>query len=163
MPTTLTAVATVLDPRQAMRVDARTGTGFDLTFDIEGAGADRAGPSPTESILAALAACTSMDVGSILRKKRQPADSYRIAVTGEKRDEHPQVYTSIVIEHLVSGDVEPEAVRRSVELSATTYCPVNAMLSRSVRIEHRYRLTPAHGDEVAALVAVTGPEGAQIL
>ena len=163
MPTTLTAMATVLDPRQAVRVDARTGTGFDLTFDTDAAGADRAGPSPTESILAALAACTSMDVGSILRKKRQPADSYRIVVTGEKRDEHPQVYTSIVIEHLVAGDVEPEAVRRSVELSATMYCPISAMLSRSVRIEHRYRLTPAHGDEVAALVAVTGPEGARVL
>jgi putative redox protein len=163
MPTTLTAMATVLDPAEALRVDAHTGTGFDLTFDTDAAGADRAGPSPTESILAALAACTSMDVGAILRKKRQPADGYRIAVTGEKRDEHPQVYTSIVIEHLVSGDIEPEAVRRSVELSATMYCPVSAMLSRSVRIEHRYRLTPTHGDEVAALVAITGPEGAQVL
>lgn len=162
MPTTLTAVATVLDPKQTLRVDAHTGTGFDLTFDTAEAGADRAGPSPTESLLAALAACTSMDVGAILRKKRQPADSYRIAVTGEKRDEHPQVYTRIVIEHIVSGDVEPEAVRRSVELSATMYCPVNAMLSRSVEIEHRYRLTPAHGDEVAALVAVTGPEGTRV-
>jgi putative redox protein len=163
MPITLTALATVLDPHEALRVDARTGTGFDLTFDVEEAGAERAGPSPTESILAALAACTSMDVGSILRKKRQPADGYRITVTGERRDEHPQVYTRIVIEHLVAGDVEPEAVRRSVELSATAYCPVSAMLSRSVRIEHRYRLTPTHGDEVAALVAITGPEGTQVL
>ncbi len=107
MPTTLTVLATVLDPREALRVDAHTGTGFDLTFDVEGAGAERAGPSPTESILAALAACTSMDVGAILRKKRQPADSYRIAVTGEKRDEHPQVYTSIVVEHLVSATSSP--------------------------------------------------------
>jgi putative redox protein len=163
MPTTLTALATVLDPHGGLRVDARTGTGYDLTFDIEEAGAERAGPSPTESILAALAACTSMDVASILRKKRQPADGYRIAVTGERRDEHPQVYTRIVVEHLVSGDVEPEAVRRSVELSATAYCPVSAMLSRSVRIEHRYRLTPTDGDEVAALVAITGPEGTQVL
>jgi putative redox protein len=163
MPTTLTALATVVDPQGAMRVDARTGTGFELTFDTDEAGADRAGPSPTESLLAALAACTSMDVGSILRKKRQPAAAYRIAVTGQKRDEHPQVYTSIVIEHLVSGDVEPEAVRRSVELSATMYCPVNAMLSRSARIEHRYRLTRPNGEEVAAMVAITSPEGTQVL
>lgn len=163
MPTTLTALATVFDPRGGLRVDARTGTGFEMSFDTDDSGSDRAGPSPTESILAALAACTSMDVASILRKKRQPADSYRIAVTGQKADEHPQVYTDIVIEHLVSGDVEPEALRRSVELSATTYCPVNAMLSHSVRIEHRYRLRQTDGQEVSALVAITGPEGSQIL
>jgi putative redox protein len=162
MPTTLKALATVVDPQQAVRVDAVTGTGFEMTFDTAGGGDHRAGPSPTEAILAALAGCTSMDVGAILRKKRQPPESYRIAVTGQKRDEHPQVYTNIVIEHLVSGEVEPEALRRAVELSATTYCPVNAMLSHSVRIEHRYRLTRRAGDEVNALVVVTGPEGTEV-
>jgi putative redox protein len=163
MPTTLTALATVLNPGEAMRVDAMTGTGFQVTFDVANESGDRAGPSPTESILAALAACTSMDVGSILRKKRRPPATYRIAVTGEKRDEHPQVYTSIVVEHQVTGDVEPDALRRAVELSATTYCPVSAMLAHSVRIEHRFRLTPADGEEVSALVVVTGPEGPQVL
>ena len=163
MPTTLTALATVVDPGQAMRVDVVTGTGFQLVFDTADAGADRAGPSPTESVLAALAACTSMDVASILRKKRQLAATYRIAVTGEKADEHPQVYTSIVVEHQVTGEVEPEALRRAVELSATTYCPVSAMLSHSVRIEHRYRLRQGERDEVSALVALTGPEGARVL
>ena len=163
MPTTLTAVATVADPRQGARVGVLTGTGFGMTFDIADAEGNRGGPSPTESLLAALAACTSMDVSSILRKKRQPPSSYRIAVTGEKRDEHPQVYTGIVVEHQVAGDVEAEAVRRAVELSATTYCPVNAMLSRSVRIEHRFRLAQEDGEEVSALVAISGPEGTQVL
>jgi putative redox protein len=163
MPTTLTALATVVDPGQAVRVDVVTGTGFGLIFDTADAEADRAGPSPTESILAALAACTAMDVDSILRKKRQPVSSYRIAVTGHKRDEHPQVYTSIVVEHQVIGDVEPEAVRRAVELSATTYCPVSAMLSHSVRIEHRFRLSEEGREEVSALVVTTGPEGPQVV
>jgi putative redox protein len=163
MPTTMTALATVPDPGGRARADVLTGTGFTITFDITEEGAVRAGPSPTESILAALSACTSMDVGSILRKKRQPATSYRIAVTGEKRDEHPQVYTSIMVEHQVAGDVEPEALRRAVELSATVYCPVSAMLSATVRLEHRFRLVRGDGEEVSALVAVTGPEGAQVL
>jgi putative redox protein len=84
-------------------------------------------------------------------------------VTGEKADEHPQVYTSIAIEHQVSGAVEPDALRRAVELSATTYCPVSAMLSKSVRIEHRFRLVRETGEEVAALVVTTGPEGPQVV
>jgi putative redox protein len=156
-------LATVVEPQRAVRVDVLTGTGFQMIFDTDEAGVHRAGPGPTESLLGALAACTSMDVGSILRKKRQPAASYQIAVTAEKADAHPQVYASIVVEHRVSGKVEPEALRRAIELSATTYCPVSAMLSRSVRIEHRYRLTREGQDEVSALVATTGPEGTQLL
>ncbi|MDQ2853880.1 MAG: OsmC family protein [Chloroflexota bacterium] len=163
MPITVTALATIVDAERSMRVDVRTETGFNLTFDTADSGELRAGPGPTESVLAALAACTSMDVGSILRKKRQPATSYRIAVTAQKADEHPQVYTGIVIEHQVSGEVEPEALRRAIELSATSYCPVSAMLSRAVRIEHRYRLAREGQGEVSALVAVTGPDGAQVI
>jgi putative redox protein len=163
MPTRSSVLATVVEPQRAVRVDVLTGTGFQMIFDTDAAGDRRAGPGPTESLLGALAACTSMDVGSILRKKRQPAAGYQIAVTGEKAYAHPQVYTSIVVEHRVSGEVEPEALRRAIELSATTYCPVSAMLSRSVRIEHRYRLTREGQDEVSALVATTGPEGMQLL
>jgi putative redox protein len=163
MPTTVSVLATVVDPQHAPRVDVVTGTGFNLTFDTDDAGELRAGAGPTESVLAALAGCTSMDVGSILRKKRQPAASYRIAVTAQRADEHPQVYTGIVVEHQVSGEVQPEALRRAIELSATRYCPVSAMLSRGVRIEHRYRLVREGHEEISALVAITGPEGAQVL
>ena len=163
MPIHASVTATVVDPRHRLRVEVETGTGFHLTFDTEGSGADRAGPGPAESVLAVLAGCTAMDVASILRKKRQPAVSYRIAVSGERADEHPRVYTEIVVEHQVSGDVAPEALRRAIELSATTYCPVSAMLSRGVRIEHRYSLTRDGEEQVSALVAITGPEGAQVL
>ncbi len=163
MPTTVSVLATVVDPQHALRVDVVTGTGFKLTFDTGGAGELRAGPGPTESLLAALAGCTSMDVGPILRKKRQTVATYRIAVTAQKADEDPQVYTAIIVEHQVSGDVEPEALRRAIELSATRYCPVSATLSRAVRIEHRYRLARNGQAEISALVAITGPEGAQVL
>lgn len=163
MPTTVSVLATVIDPQHALRVDVVTGTGFSFTFDTAEAGELRAGAGPTEALLAALAGCTSMDVGPILRKKRQTAATYRIAVTGQRADEHPRIYTAITVEHQVSGEVEPEALRRAIELSATRYCPVSAMLSRSVRIEHRYRLTREGHEEVSALVAITGPEGAQVL
>lgn len=152
------ALVTFVDPADGLKVSAMTGSGHEITYDTDAAD-ERGGASPNESLLAALGACTSMDVASILRKKRQVADAYEIAVTGERAAEHPRVYTSIVVEHRVTGDIDPEAVRRSIELSATRYCPVNAVLSKSVRIEHRYRLAPnAQDDEpVSALVVVTGP------
>ena len=153
------AHATFADPGDGMRVDVRTDSGFAITLDTDEGGDGRSGPAPMEAVLAALAACTSMDVASILRKKRQAAVGYEIAVRGERSEEHPRVYTSIVVEHRISGDVDVEAVRRSVELSATRYCPVSAMLSASVRVEHRFRLMRAAGDPapVSASVVVTGP------
>jgi putative redox protein len=153
-----TALATFVDPADGLQVSAVTGSGHEITYDTDAAD-ERSGPSPNESLLAALAACTSMDVASILRKKRQVPDAYEIAVTGERATEHPRMYTSIVVEHRVTGDIDPEAVRRSIELSATRYCPVNALISKGVRVEHRYRLArDAQDDEpVSALVVVTGP------
>jgi putative redox protein len=159
VPTTNSILATFVDPAAGLAVDVATESGFALAFDTAEGGEARRGPSPTEVVLAALAACTAMDVAAILRKKRQRAIDYQIAVSGTRADKDPTVYTSIVVEHRVVGAVEPEALRRSVELSATRYCPVSAMLSASVTIEHRYRLWPARqeGDGVSALVTVTGP------
>lgn len=157
----ITIVATV-DPARN-RADARTASGYALSLagdPPEGAGD---APGPKETLLAALAGCTSMDVASILRKKRQVPDSYEISVTGESASEHPKVFTSIGVEHRVTGAVTAEALRRSIELSATRYCPVNAMLSAVATIEHRYRLTDEGGTQVDALVAVTGPTGSRIL
>jgi putative redox protein len=160
--TTGSLTATV-DPR-TLQVEATTESGFTVAFDRGESGAARRGAGPTEVVLAALAACTSMDVASILAKKRQRVDRYQVVVRGDRAAEHPKVFTRIEIEHHVSGAVEPEALRRSIELSATRYCPVSAMLSRATTLEHRYRLSRGDGEpETAeALVVTTGPDGARI-
>ena len=67
------------DAGDRLRVQATTESGFDLGFDTLSASEGGIGPGPTETILASLAACTAMDVASILRKKRQRVESYRIA------------------------------------------------------------------------------------
>jgi putative redox protein len=152
-------LATFVDPEVGMRVEEETGSGFPIAFDATDGSLPPTAGSPREGVLAALAACTAMDVASILRKKRQRARRYRIAVVGDTReDEHPHVFNRIVVEHQVEGQVEPEALRRSIELSATRYCPVVAMLSGAVTIEHRYRLRQTGAtEEQTALVMVTGP------
>jgi putative redox protein len=84
-----------------------------------------------------------MDVLSILRKKRQVITDYRVRVAGVQQAQHPRVYTQIVVQHIVSGPaVDPVAVARSVELSATRYCPVNAMLARACEVTHQFRIVP---------------------
>jgi putative redox protein len=159
MPTTSTLLATFVDPMEGLRVTAVSGSGFPVSFDTLSPEEGGTASSPTETVLAALAACTAMDVASILRKKRQPFDRYQISVSATRADRDPKVFTSIVVEHQVSGDVSAEALRRSIELSATAYCPVSAMLSASVPIEHRYAIRRGgDGDGVESeLVVATGP------
>lgn len=142
-----------------MRFTATTGSGRTIVFGDEAAAGEL---SPVETLAAALAACSAMDVASILEKKRQVWDLYRVEVAAEQRDEYPQVYTRIDVTHIVEGTVVLEAaVRRAVELSATKYCPVNAMVSAGATEVHhgfRMRCTGARPKEAEGEVAVTGPE-----
>jgi putative redox protein len=117
--------------------------------------------SPVETVVASLAACTGMDVISILVKKRQVVERYEIEARALQRTEYPQVLTEIEIVHVVEGPVVLEhAVRRAIELSATKYCPVNAMLSAgATEINHRYRMhcTGLNEKRAEGSVVVTGP------
>jgi putative redox protein len=141
------------------RVEARRPDAHLVSMDSDEPEGVGQAAGPKEVLLAALAGCTSMDVASILRKKRQAAASYEIVVSGEEAAEHPRVFTTIQVEHRIEGDVTAEALRRAIELSATRYCPVSAMLSAIATIEHRYVLTGADGARNEARVVVTGPAG----
>jgi putative redox protein len=142
-----------------MHFDVATGSGHDVVLDD---GEGDAGPRPTEMLLASLVACSAMDVVSLLVKKRQPFTAYRVEARGSQQSDYPQVYTWIELVHVVEGaGVDDAKVRRSIELSATKYCPINAMISAGpTEVQHRFRIVdsatePAETRE--GLVMVTGP------
>jgi putative redox protein len=142
----------------ASRFDARTGTDRTIVFGDEAAANEL---SPVETIVTALAACSAMDVIGILVKKRQVIDRYEIEITADQRDAYPQVFTRVEVVHVLDGTVVLErAVRRAIELSATKYCPVNAMLSSgATEVHHRFRMrcTGLEPKEAEGEVIVTGP------
>ncbi len=142
-----------------MHFSAITGTGRRLEF---GDDAEHNEQSPVELLATALGACSAMDVVSILAKKRQVYDTYRVDIRAEQRAEYPQVFTRIDVTHIVEGTVVLEAaVRRAVELSASKYCPVNAMLSAgATEVHHHFRMrcTGSEPNEASGEVLVTGPE-----
>ena len=117
--------------------------------------------SPMETLTVALGACSAMDVISIALKKRQTVERYLVHVQGEQRSEYPQVLTRCDVTHEVHGpNIEEAAIRRAIELSATKYCPVNAMLSAgATEVHHRYivRNTGPEPFEAEGEVIVTGP------
>ena len=140
-----------------MAFQATTGSGHTLVLDAAPAvgGAER-GSRPMELLLVGLGGCTGMDVISILRKMRQEVTGYTIRVTGDRASEHPKVFTTISIEHVVRGrGLSLEAVRRAVELSATRYCSAAAMLGRVAHIQETYRVVDdASGQEQRGALAL---------
>jgi putative redox protein len=147
-----------LEHKGGMLFEATPSSGHVIAFDER---ASNQGGSPVETVLAALASCSAMDVISIARKKRQAITSYTIEASGIQRDEYPQVFTEMEVVHVVTGtDLSEAAIRRSIELSATKYCPVNAMISAGATVvHHRYRIASsgARTIEAEGTVISTGP------
>ena len=142
-----------------LRFVVTTGSGHEVVFDD---GVSDGGPRPTEMLAAALAACSAMDVVSILAKKRQVFTSYAVETEAHQRDEFPQVFTRVDLVHVIEGPaLDLVAVRRSIELSATKYCPISAMISAGpTEIHHRYRIVNTAVEPATTLegeVIVTGP------
>ena len=140
------------------RFVARTGTGRSVVFG------DHPGEnelSPVETIVTALAACSAMDVVAIATKKRQAIDRYEVHALAEQRDDYPQVLTEVTVTHEVWGtNLEEAAIRRSIELSATKYCPVNAMISAGATVVHHLYVLHVTGPtprEASGEVTSTGP------
>jgi putative redox protein len=152
-----TNTATVALDGEGLRLIARTGSGHTIVMDN---GEGDTGPRPAELLVVAQAGCTAMDVVSILRKKRQSFTRYEVRVVGTQRtDPPPHVYEQMRIVHVVEGDVEVDAVRRAIELSATKYCTVTGNLASGVtEIHHSYIVRDAAGEEHYGVVVVTGPD-----
>jgi len=96
------------------------------------------GPTPLEAFLASAAACTAMDVISILEKKRQKVASYRVEIDGERSepDVYPRPYLCLTLRHIVEGEnLDPDAVARAVALSDEKYCTVVATLRANPEIK----------------------------
>jgi putative redox protein len=137
--------------KNGMTFTGSADTGFEVPLgahpDVGGA---NDGFRPLELMAVSLAGCTAMDVISIVRKKKQEVAAFEVKVHADQQGEHPHVFTSIVIEYHFSGtDIEEAAVLRAIELSATKYCPAQAMLGKVVPMEMKYFIRDAASGELA--------------
>jgi putative redox protein len=108
--------------------------GNTVLFDADPAHAH--GPSPMEAVLMALCGCTSVDVVSILEKKRQPLTGLRVTATAEQAESAPRVFTRIMLTYAVRGRLSRKAVEDAVVLSKNKYCSVSQMLEKAATIEY---------------------------
>ena len=98
-------------------------------------GAGKAGPGPVDTLLGALAACTSIDVVDILAKRRTPLESLEVDVVGDRAHEIPARLTNVVLRYRMRGEgVDRVHAERAVELAVTKYCSVRDSLDPSLPI-----------------------------
>jgi putative redox protein len=106
------------------------------TVMLDGSPEHSAGPSPMQMVLGALCACTSVDVVSILQKKREPLEGLTVTAEAEQAPAPPRVFTKIHLIYRVRGAVSQKAAEDAVSLSKNKYCSVSKMLEKSATIDY---------------------------
>lgn len=120
--------------KQGMLFDGQSESGHTIHFDATPQHAS--GPSPMEAVLAALCGCTSVDVVSILQKKREPLEGLTVSAVAVQADAPPRVFTGIRLIYRIRGNVSRKAAEDAVALSKNKYCSVSKMLEKAAKIEY---------------------------
>lgn len=120
----------------AIQFRAQNESGYDFTVASSD---EQEGVSPMEMVALGLGGCSSIDILSILKKQRQSVDDFEVDVDAERAtDEVPAVFTSLHVHYRFEGGVEPEKVRRAIELSLDKYCSVSHMLEATATISYDF-------------------------
>lgn len=125
------------------RLEARNEKGLSVNFDAPVShGGEETALSPMENVLASLAACSSFHVLTILKKKRQKVTDYTVEATAQRREEPaPRVFTKIHLKYIIKGhNVDPDAVKKAIELSEEKYCSVGGMLKKAAEITSSFEI-----------------------
>lgn len=103
-----------------------------VSVNIDGSesiGGEGKGVRPMELILMALGSCSVFDLTTILQKQRQEIEDIEVEVEGQRRDEIPNIFTSIHINFLLKGQIDEVKAHKAAELAVKKYCSVHDMLA----------------------------------
>lgn len=125
---------------------AESGSGHAIVVDgPEHIGGRNLGPRPMELMLMSVGACSSVDVVYILKRARQPVVGCEVAVSAERAETEPAVFTKIHLHFIVTGaGLSESQVQRAVTLSAEKYCSASIMLGRGgCEMTHSHEIAAA--------------------
>ncbi len=116
------------------RFDAARADGRGAPIRLDGNA--ETGPSPVDTLVSSLAACTAVDVVDILGKRRTPVASLVIDAEAERFAGTPGRLTGVRLVYRMTGaGIERAHAERAIELAVTKYCSVRDSLSREIGIE----------------------------
>jgi len=99
------------------------------------------GLSPSETLLIALASCSSVDVVEILEKKRKKLTLLEVTTTGQRDPDPPWAYRKIHVKYRLGGKgLTDKAVEQAIQLSQEKYCSVTATVRGVARLSYEYEI-----------------------
>jgi putative redox protein len=127
---------------ETMTFVAETGSGHAVVMDGAPEGGGRnLGPRPMEMVLLGTGGCTAYDVVLILRKSGQDVRGCEVALSAERADTDPKVFTSITFRFTVRGrSLKPNVVERAIRLSHDKYCSASAMLAKTAELKMEWSI-----------------------
>ena len=102
---------------------------------------DGIGVSPSETLLIALASCSSVDVVEILKKKRKKLTLLEVTASGERDPDPPWAYRKIHVKYRLGGQgLTDKAVEQAIKLSQEKYCSVAATVRGVADLTYEYEI-----------------------
>jgi putative redox protein len=125
---------------------------IEMDYPLDPAAAGE-GPKPMEMLLASLAACAGGSVVALLRRGGHQFEALTVTARGQRRSEHPTIFTEIALEFAFRGSVDRAAVDRAISQAETRVCPVWTMLKASTPIRTAVQI----GTDIPAAILPTPP------
>ncbi len=116
-------------------------SGHSMVFDAPEDGVPR-GMTPMNALLAALGACSGMDIVAVLGKRKQEVTSMRVTISGVRPEYgYPKPFTSISLNYVLTGKgLEKKFVDEAVNGSMDKYCSIAATVNARAKIDYDYEI-----------------------
>jgi putative redox protein len=102
------------------------------------------GVSASDLLPMALIGCSSHDVVEILNKQRQDLKALKVTAESVQDDDPPWRFRKIHIHFQVIGKgIDPQKVRKAIEISEEKYCSVYVTLRDAIEITHDFEIVEA--------------------
>ena len=102
------------------------------------------GVKPSDLLAMALIGCSSYDVVEILQKQRQDLQQLNVTAESFQDDTPPWRFRRIHIRYQAVGKgIDPEKLRKAIEISEEKYCSVYATLKDAIDITHDFEVVEA--------------------
>lgn len=115
------------------------GTSIAIGYDRESETQGQA-INPSDMLLLAAASCSAYDVVQILEKGKQPLENLRVEVRADQGQEPPYSYVALHFNYIVKGEVDPDKIKRAMQLSEDKYCSVLGTLKPGLTFTSEYTL-----------------------
>jgi putative redox protein len=141
MPEELEVTVSLSDQKVQFTGLSKTNSDRPVVMDYAPPLGNGQGYTGLELLLISLAGCSATAVVSLLRKMGKDVSGFRVNASGVRRDRHPTSLRTITLEFVLnSRDARDGDMRKAIQMSEESVCPVWAMLKNNVEIRTEYRI-----------------------